>query len=861
METSLFYDLYRIITSPSQFKISETEFLFFLLGGYKDEDLYDYNDIEKFLLKHKSEATIPLSSLSKRKFLKSKQLCSKLTLDDLIQIQFSKGSKPFISTKTTILECKDKILGLFQKYSIAIKHTEYTNIEKSLIHLFSLCVTGHAPWLFASYKNQKLKPKTIDSTLGRNEYALILQEKLGQYHKIIISGQYGTGKTHFIKYCLSKWALTDYCYITYETDLKSTLRRIRYRDIHGHEYRDAADYSLFNEKYSSALLVIDNMYFSRNFSSELEHLSTMAVNIIVITTRNIPEQIFHGFYLYDLPSLHDDTLYDIFAYDSGITLYENEIKKQLSSVTLNNVLMVSLIAFQCRKLSASSSSAGTDKDTAIVKLVLSKLESLNAHMNIEFTSKYIFKHRYDAASLDLIRHIKSIYNMVLKNSGLEKDKTEKLARETMKQLCLFGWAQIPLRFIEHIFPSCNKESFHMLSEMGLVTLSDEFIQLSPLISHAVFAAEKFSRTDYEIVLQHLIKFLREYDQTLDTPYLSDSLFRFFISFYDEIPEENNVGQKKTAQQFEYWQELSYLITNYYNQNGAPELAQKVTALIKYPDSLKNRHNALDKKILIDLSIKMQTESESDKMPYHIDNYISMLDDLLQTYNSSNENRKLINLYQFAKINPTSLILNALDTALNFLCLLFTDDSHFEYKKSENCLSVLRIFLHENSNTISYFSFEQLLFYRSCYLLIIDSLKLNPESFQQYVCIISSINNKNYSLYGLAFVIFWESFYSYKTADKDIFISSVIPQIVQLNEMISTCKIIPSQTFHLCLSAYIKASMVQYTFISHNILEKSDSCDFFNLNTLRNLFIHCNLTKKNLDELVAKTDSILTIISD
>ena len=54
---------------------------------------------------------------------------------------------------------------------------------------------------------QRFKESTIKSTLGRGEDLKKLKDKLDQYHKVIISGQLGSGKSHFIKYCLGIWNL------------------------------------------------------------------------------------------------------------------------------------------------------------------------------------------------------------------------------------------------------------------------------------------------------------------------------------------------------------------------------------------------------------------------------------------------------------------------------------------------------------------------------------------------------------------------------------------------------------------------------------------------------------------------------
>lgn len=839
MDTSLFNDLYNIINMPSLFELEETEFFFFLLGGYSETDLYEYEKIKILLENNKSKPYISLRSLLGRKYSKSLDFHRKqtFTLNDLIEIRYPKDTPQSNNTKKAITNKKDEISNLYAKFHISIPNKQDT--EHLLLRLFSICLIGRIPKLFASYENQKLKPATIKSTLGRNNDEKKLYKMLNQHNKVIVSGEHGIGKTHFIKYCLNTWK-KDFCYICYEISMDNTLRKIRYTDINGYEYEDASDSSLFNEQFSSSLLIIDNMSYSDNFYDDLKYLAQMSINIIIITTASIPQDIFHGFCHYKLPLLPENILYKIFENNSGLSLTDPNLKKSLSSYTLNNTLLVSLIASQCKKLHNSPSVSQNSK--SIIETVLSQLEHLNKHMDFNTSDKNTFKHQYNKKTLNLLGHIKSVYNTIWNSS--EENVT---AKEFMKLLCLFGWSPIPIKFIEHVLPSYDNKVLLELTKMGLIMVTGEYVQIPSLLSHAFFASEILSPIAYKEIVSSLSKFLYEYDQTLDVPYLSDALFIFFISLYEDIPAQNNPSQSTTADYFESWQQLGYLIINYYNQNGAPKRALKVNETIKYPDTLKNRHNAFDKQIMT-LNSQMQTESESDNMVSHIDHLIHTLDTTI--------------LPNESPIIQIPLILNALDTALNRLCLLFLDMTNISDSAVTNCLYVLKEFLTSTPKSPSLLSNEQLLFYQSCYSLITAYLSNNFNVFQRhYLYNFSSIKNKNYTLCALAFFIFWQSHYTYVKRNENIFKESTIQYISQLNCLISDCELIPAQTFRLCLSSYIKAAMVQHTFISCGALKLSESIDFFNINILRNLFIRCNLTKNNIDEITENVESVLSIIQN
>lgn len=855
MNIALFHDIFKLINTSSSNNIEEGHFLLFLLGGYMDKNLYDYKEITDCLEYHASDSYISLHSIFGHRFSKSLNLHinHKLTLNDLIKIIYEENFPLFQRTKETILSYENEISGLYEKYALPMPKKE--NPERLFQRLWAFCITEHIPTLFSSYRNQKLKPSTISSTLGRDDDAANLKKILMQNHKVIISGQYGIGKTRFIQYCLSKWDIADYCIIDYNTDLESTLSIIRYQDIIGYEYTDSSDSGLFNEIFSSSLLIIDNMYFSPDFPREIAYLAKMSLNIIVITTNPTLADIHSSFQHYELSALPNDILYQIFEHDSCLPLKDKHLQKSLSQVTCNNALLVSLIAFQCKKLSCSFE--GPDKNASIIEQVITELSKLNNHMNLGSSqNNYNFKHQYDKKTLNLLGHVKNIYNYILD----EIEKSSKLFRftEFMKQLSCFGWTPIPLKFIISIIPLLNQNSLEQLSEMGLITLTEENVHISPLISHAVFATGVLP-ADYDSLVEKMQYYLNNYDRTLDIPYLSNILYTFFASLYKQIKEKNNPNQNETASRFENWQKLAYAIVTYYNQNGDLELAQKVTNMIKYPASLINAHNAFDKQ-LIDLSNKMQIQSELDNMIPSIDKLICELDGINQPTNLKISEHDL-NLHLSTPIDLTLLISNALDNTINQLCLLFLKEhsdsqTNSPIFKHVLALNKLLYIIQHNSYMESSLSNEHLAFYSGCHW-IINKPTISKFDLEESLNIINSWDNMNFRIRGLAFIIFWESEIAYNNHDLKLFTDSILPNINCLIQLIHNCRLIPAQTFRQCLYSYINTAMVQQTFIQCEKLNLSKDLNFFTPETFRDLFNRCNLTRNDLESLMVHMDPLFS----
>lgn len=867
MNCKLFFDLHKLVTVPSLFTISEEDFFFFLMGGYYNENLYDRKETSHYFSACKTEPNISLSTKYGNKFKKTQKLHLefKITLDDLICTQYEKNSASFKKAKDALLSKIDEITALYDTYRISLLNNSNTvSFERAISRLFAFCMIENLPRLFASYKNMKLKPATINSTFGRDNDVKKLRNDLNQYHKIILYGDYGSGKTRFIKYCLDKWDTDDYCYINYNTDIETTLSLITYRDINGYKYSRTSYNSLFNENYSSSLLIIDDMYHSRDFDGELRFLADIKINVIIITRHAVCSGNIAGFHYYELPVLPDENIFEIFESDSGFSLSDEKQKSLLSELARGNLLLTSLIAYQCKKAIHSTNQQDiADK----IDHILLTIKEMDTHIK-DLSDNNIFKHPYDNNPVNLIGHIKNIYNAMRNNLPDSHDVL-------MKKLCCFGWSPIPLSFASTVIlkpddsdvmkkssesEQDNLDAMKELSELGLLTLAKETVQLSPLICYAIFTSG-ISSDIYNPIAKNLSSFLRSYDITLDIPYLADILYTFFSTSYKEIKEQNNPGQKTTARNFNNWQELAYLIIAYYAQTGNSILAQKVCDLIQYPDHLKNAHNALDK-VLFDIINKMQTASELDHMVSHIDKVLDELDSLSASIDSNSQD----NLYLSAPIRMSDIILSSLDTAINQLYNMHLhqyDQSKnliYEVLKRKYVINVLlqyidpiRVIKHAHS------SVERLSFYYICSLLEIHDLCIYD--LEKALKSISTWENINYRIRGYAVIIFWQNVIAYRTEDGNFFINTILANLNTLKSLIHNCKLIPHITFRLCLYAYINTAIVQYVFIQHKILQKSDICQSLDHQTFYDLFHRSNATKEELDTFMSYEEFIFSSIEN
>ena len=471
--------------------------------------------------------------------------------------------------------------------------------------------------------------------------------------------------------------------------------------------------------------------------------------------------------------------------------------------------------------------------------VLSRFSYLDNHMASDTTINTRFKHSYDKTTLNLIGHIKAFYKTSMTNTA----NNGILLKEYMKYLCCFGCSPIPLGFASSILPAYNQNQINELFQMGFLNLTEESIQLSALMANAVFAAENPSPQDYDVLVIKMKTFLTEYDQTLYVPYLSDILYVFMRSLYDNVPIRHNPAQQNTSDRFEKWQDLAYYISLYYRQNNAPELSLKVTELIKYPDSLHNKHNLFEK-VYINLENKMQ-------MNYEPAGIVSFIDNLITQIQSAEDEITTIDLSS-TMINA----LNAFDTMLGLFCQLCfrTDNSRFE-----NGISYIRAmktalkFINRPVSIVLPGSFkEKKQFYNGCYRLITN---FRPIELEYCLTAFNSFQNMDYRIRGLSLIIFLQSHYALKAKKGNLFKYAIKPRIYKLDSLIRRCKLIPIQTLRLCLYAYTEATTLQYLLINQEYLNKSEYSYIPNNENLHNLLTRCNLSKETLEQAMIYMKSV------
>lgn len=502
--------------------------------------------------------------------LRIKKLC-----EDILSQRSEKTEK----IANSILSQTKQFSALYKRYEIPRPTT--TDSEIILRQLFTACVTEKRTQIFPSQNKKLLKPATMEFTLGRDEDLKKLQNILKTHQKVLISDQMGTGKTRFIQYCLKKWKPHDYYYVQYTHSLEATIPRIECLNDRDDIYFCGSLDEFKDNDFCSSVLIIDHMYNSPNFVEEMNLLSSLAIKVIVITNNTTS---IDSFYNFKLPHLSTEVLLQIFKHDSGFTSIDEETKRQIINITGKNVLMTTLIATQCKKISDKSSISSCEE---IIRQVLSRLNTLDNHLGFDKNNEYKFKHTYDKKELNLIGHIKTVYKGIIETSN-------KKLKTFMKHIYCFGWSPLPVSFLESIIPSYDYSDLIALSEMHLLSLEDDTVQLTPLISHAVAATINPSKVNYDKMVDNLILFLNEYDRTLSVPYLSSVLLTMIKTIYDSISHDNNKGQLSTAKKFEKWQSLIYAVYNYYNQNGAYYYANEINNIIRYPKSLLNRHNQFDK---------------------------------------------------------------------------------------------------------------------------------------------------------------------------------------------------------------------------------------------------------------------------
>lgn len=845
MNIKLFHDTLKLINEcfPKGKKITKDEFLYFLLG-YTHADKETEND--KYLL---TIADALGNCLAGKDMLRNvlgnhySNTLSKshnLTLKNLIKINSDRDPKILRSAEALLLSMQNELLDLCSKYSLP--HTDTDNAGQLLNKLFTACITEKKyPCIFASQKKQQLKPATIKETVGRSDDSKNLLYCLTQYHKIIISGQPGSGKSRFVQYCQSTWGIQDYCCVSYNSNLETTKENILF---YKNGDTSASLDDLRDESYSSSLLVIDHMNDSQNLSKELNELASYAINIIIVTTTALSSDEFHAF---TLSPLSDDTLQSIFETSSGISL-KDEDRDLLFQVSQKNVLLISLIAGQYKQIAKQS-----PEHSIILHQLLSSLDNtLSVHLPSTGNYTYTYKHQHDKKALDLLGHIKSIYA----NFAAKYKETNPL-RRTMRFLCCFGYSVIPLSFLK-LFSEYDQNAIDALSDMGWILKTDSTIQLPSLIARSAFACEIPSVTDCFEVIDKMADFLKDYDQTLSIPCLSNILFVFVCSINAKVKAKNNPGQKRVSAKFENWQDLIYSIYYYYLENGNFQLAEKITQMIYYPN-MSHKHNKLDPSFFR-LNIHMSLQDWIEKIPEEVDKLAALIE---------NDETLL-----YASTAP--FLITSMDNAIYLYCSCFfayyngiytgnVDKLNIEDLKSYRftLFNTIGKILHDlpnpkyNGNTK--ISLPQYEYYQLCHTLMSSPECISSHLFEPLIqesTITSSVSvdlvsqlcsetNANYRIRSIAFTMFMRSIYrkdlqfrlsasEYLTAPVNL-IFTIRCDISKLYEQITDCEHIPWHTTWICLFCYLQLmaelsalyrksnrsiTMAYYSYMLRSLLDRS-----------------------------------------
>ncbi len=790
------------------------------------------NDLYEFIRKHItgiSQEAFYDSLVESRKSVEGKQ--QTITLNSFFSNAMP-NNPHYDEFRRSVLNDRKNISALYNTY--IQDNSSDIKIISMLIELFNQCLAKNDSRFSRSFCRQHLKPASFTATKGREKDALHLKDLLDKYHKIIIYGEPGIGKSRFIKYFLTKWNINDYCYISYDnsTDLKANLHQIQYMDLFGNAYY-GSEYELKEERFSSSLLIIDHMYFFHDLSSELGLLSQFSINILVVTLYPVKAE---SFYLYELPRLSRNDLLRIFTADSEFSISDSVLLEDLFAITGESALMISLIAKLYKKTRETTSE---ESPSVPLETILHQLEYPNNHMDEKSVLVFRHKHEYTGydKTLDMIGHIKSVCKKSLKF-------VDPAAKDYMKWLCCFGAYPLSLDFVSRLIPDYQESCLETLHGMGLVDITDGMLKISPLISFAVFADQnpKPKQKEFAGIFNNLTYFLRTYEETLSVPYLSNALLALVNTLYKKIPFQHNPGQKTVAEQFENWQELIALIYNYYHQYGDYYAAEKAASSINYPD-LISKHSYFDA-CFFHLGNNMQQEAFVKNIPDEIDSLC---------------NNMSANPHEAASADFTYYMINAMDTCVGLYC---NDILHSYGKNAKpSCLryrsicvlwKILKLATQQLEIKL-HLPEEKLKYYSLCHQLMC-SFSTSPVDCLQPLQNVKKFKNINYRIRGTAFLLFMQSHYLHWLYDNEEFIlpgcggpaqlfqSLLIPEMEDLQEQIRRCMLIPIHTFRICMFSYIKAGMVRYSLKK----EYPDISVAVTADNIKELFNRSFLAKEEID---------------
>lgn len=363
-------------------------------------------------------------------------------------------------------------------------------LKIAFFHMIKKCIWGDSPLIPLTNPvvdpipnftpSHVTKPKTF---IGRTTELAELEKVIFKHNHCIVSGIAGIGKTFFIKTFLSEHRMkyTDYCFITYQNNLETTIASIRFKDgllseKVAQQFKINWEY-LLNKSYNS-ILVIDAMNcFENAFNQNIKKLSELPITIIVITRCPYKGKEFKTFHL------------DAMNSEQLITLFQNHCFWHSHSIEeITNFIHIlednTLVIMLCAKY------------LQIKKITIPQLlENMNHIRLHNFKDKTTFSTPHERkppsyyltgnknGSRTLREHIIKLYSLsfdVVSNQQLQQD---------LLNLSLFATIDTPVSLITKWFGEDIKNSIKELIFQGWIQYVNSDESNDPQIIMSTFIAE------------------------------------------------------------------------------------------------------------------------------------------------------------------------------------------------------------------------------------------------------------------------------------------------------------------------------------------------------------------------------------
>ena len=813
MNRKLFDALHELFTSTLSTKIKEIDFLDCFIASPKNEYIEGLlSEVWHAENKHKilngKKTFIDIFRINYPQILNAN-----LTVEDILKKIAHNKNISFNKIRDELFRNADRILSLYEEY---FPNQTVPATKDQLLGLFKLCITEERKRLFAPVP-ALIMPQTIQETIGRHNDLDRLNNLIKTESKIAISGPAGSGKTRFILYFLSQNFVNDYYYISYGFNLEATLMNIKFYDLDSTQYTGDIYDEIERLPFPNSILVIDNMCNLDNMKDDIAKLSRLNLKVIIITPYKIDANAFRPFYLSDL---EPGELLDIFSNAADWKPSSSNLCMRLLNDTDRNPLLISLIGYCCKRAFKSQSAAD------ILTQILDELGNPKRHIKNDELLNIKIKHPYDHNSLNILSHIKKVYEKYLHISPL--------FHNYMRYLCCFQTSILPKKFLEHVIPEFRESTLCQLSNLGLISYTSDHVYLSQIIFYATLSSEKPTPKNVFNLIQNLNRFLKTFTNELSVPFIGEALVSFANLLNGYVFLKHNPKQLNASEEYETWQTFLYLSFNYYYQLGNTTYAEDLLKILSYPkNDIRFVNNPLDK-----FSFQLLIDFLRTKNRVAFAEGIQSLQDKINAQCPKDEcNQNLSEIFKLPTFLTIYLVQDTIDTIItnihSEIVLHLRNHLHRElsFVSYQKCLEFLEKDLHQH--LYSHKEADKYDIYKTDYyalsLVITFEKELSDDEFKRYVETTDQYENLNQriclyaQLLNKAAVI---TYYSDKQIGRNGYLDLLTPVLIKLNASIACCDLIPRHTFLLCFFAYINAACCSYTLTKLKVLNPTDCSTSF-----------------------------------